>query len=409
MTNKLEILDGMCGTGKTTGIFKWILDNPEERYLYVTPFLDEVENRAIPVLSSLDFVYPDENKNTKMTKSKNLLEMLTEGRNIAFTHSLFKMMNKRHIEYIKKYDYTIIIDEECDLIEPFSEGYTHADIQYLISKESIKIDTEDLGKIIWIDADIDDIKEFKYSKFKNMCQLEMLYSAKKSYNCLTVHLPIGLIASAKRVVLMSYRFDHSIMSHFVQMKGLEVVPFTEVELQPFDKKTVRELIDIISFKNEKSYINTNILSSSWYENSSQKDLDLVGNIIRGISKNNKAVKKDVMWCSPSEYAIPSRRNGKRLNPTSFGAEATDNSEGCWISCSSKATNMYSHKWMLIHAFNRFPNQTLLSYLHNYGFNIDRDEFALSETIQWVWRSRIRNGEPIKLCFIPKRMKDLFVT
>ena len=171
MTNKLEILDGMCGTGKTTGIFKWILDNPEERYLYVTPFLDEVENRAIPILSSLDFVYPDENKNAKMTKSKNLLEMLTEGRNIAFTHSLFKMMNKRHIEYIKKYDYTIIIDEECDLIEPFSEGYTHSDIQYLILKESIKIDTEDLGKIIWIDTDIDDIKEFKYSKFKNMCQL----------------------------------------------------------------------------------------------------------------------------------------------------------------------------------------------------------------------------------------------
>ena len=33
----------------------------------------------------------------------------------------------------------------------------------------------------------------------------------------------------------------------------------------------------------------------------------------------------------------------------------------------------------------------------------RDAFALSELIQWVWRSRVRKGEPITL-YLPSPMK-----
>jgi len=29
-------------------------------------------------------------------------------------------------------------------------------------------------------------------------------------------------------------------------------------------------------------------------------------------------------------------------------------------------------------------------------------------VQWVFRSRIRNGEPVDLCILSKRMKQLFI-
>ena len=38
--------------------------------------------------------------------------------------------------------------------------------------------------------------------------------------------------------------------------------------------------------------------------------------------------------------------------------------------------------------------------------VDEDGYALSEMIQFIWRSAIRNNEPI-YCYIPsKRMRDL---
>ena len=39
--------------------------------------------------------------------------------------------------------------------------------------------------------------------------------------------------------------------------------------------------------------------------------------------------------------------------------------------------------------------------------IDQETFALSEMLQWVWRSRIRNGQPIKVCILSDRMLRLF--
>ena len=35
-----------------------------------------------------------------------------------------------------------------------------------------------------------------------------------------------------------------------------------------------------------------------------------------------------------------------------------------------------------------------------------DSFALSEMIQWVWRTRIRNDEEVDLYLPSKRMRDI---
>ena len=45
---------------------------------------------------------------------------------------------------------------------------------------------------------------------------------------------------------------------------------------------------------------------------------------------------------------------------------------------------------------------------NYGQPIDQDTFALAEILQWIWRSAIRNGEPINLCILSPRMRELFL-
>jgi hypothetical protein len=60
---EVEILDAMCGTGKSHNLFKFIKQNSNERFIYVTPMLTEVESRAAKELAKLgdtqtDFIRP---------------------------------------------------------------------------------------------------------------------------------------------------------------------------------------------------------------------------------------------------------------------------------------------------------------------------------------------------------------
>ena len=83
-------------------------------------------------------------------------------------------------------------------------------------------------------------------------------------------------------------------------------------------------------------------------------------------------------------------------------------EKCWIATQTRATNDYAHKTHLCHLFNRYPNRSVKAYLQDYGYDVNDDVFALSELVQWVWRSAIRNNEPIVLCIASSRMKKLFI-
>jgi hypothetical protein len=52
------------------------------------------------------------------------------------------------------------------------------------------------------------------------------------------------------------------------------------------------------------------------------------------------------------------------------------------------------------------HQTVSAFLSDYGGMVDANQFALSEIVQWIWRSQIRDGKPIKLCILSKRMRKL---
>lgn len=46
------------------------------------------------------------------------------------------------------------------------------------------------------------------------------------------------------------------------------------------------------------------------------------------------------------------------------------------------------------------------FFEQYGIKVDQDAWALSEMIQWIWRSRIRTDQPISVYIPSKRMRDL---
>tara|TARA_B100000683_G_C12361340_1_gene503167 strand:- start:354 stop:701 length:348 start_codon:yes stop_codon:yes gene_type:complete len=82
-------------------------------------------------------------------------------------------------------------------------------------------------------------------------------------------------------------------------------------------------------------------------------------------------------------------------------------QATWVANTTRGTNKYAYCSHLIYLYDQHPNEYLTRWLED-GSNKFADRYALTELIQWVWRSRIRNGEPITLFPPCPRMKKLFV-
>ncbi len=400
MTTKIEVLDAIMGSGKTLGIIKWMLANPNNKYLYISPMLTEVEQRIPEACEALEFTFPTTEEHK--TKSLHLLELLTDGCNISFTHSLFSELSKRHLEQIARHNYVLIIDEEVSLIEPYQGRYKKGDIISLEEAGHIKVDEDNLGKVEWLWKEMSE--DTQYSGLQRLCSIDMLYCSKRNREMMVTQLPMSLVESSKRTIILSYLFKGSVMESFLKLKGIEVVDFTEVELLKDTKQVMleaRELITLCSTTATNAVKNYS-MSSTWYSTTANKDqLKKLSSAIRSVYR--KVGKDDLLLTLPKDNAS---RESKRsvVHPNI-------NLEGVFLYCGARATNDYASKSVALHAYNRYVNLVVKSYLQDYGLELDAipddDQFALSEMIQWIWRTRIRENRSIDLYILPKRMESLF--
>lgn len=80
----------------------------------------------------------------------------------------------------------------------------------------------------------------------------------------------------------------------------------------------------------------------------------------------------------------------------------------WIPNNAKATNDYRHKQSLAYLCNLFHIPLIKGYFEDRGIIVYEELYALSEMIQWLWRSQIRDGEPINIFIPSERIRSLFV-
>lgn len=408
MTERVEVLDSIMGSGKTTAIMKWMKKNFTDRYIYISPLLSEIEDRLQDELPELEFVTPT--STGKGGKGIDFLQLLKDGKNIGTTHSLFKLMTREHMKYISEWGYVVVVDEELEMIRPYSD-YTRHDYMWLHEHNFISV-TED-HQLVWIDENLPD--ETRYHQLRAMCDLGMLYTSKRDWSMVTVQLPTELITCAKRVIVLTYLFEGSVFDKFLQMKNIPTAEFNEVndDLVGVSKEKLRELIEFVgqaqTDKLDETYRNSSF-SSTWYTTSAN-DLSIVSKFIRNVCVAEGMKAEQTMWTAKGscvEQDGNKRKNGRYVKPSGYTKYKKSGSyQSCWVGCSAKATNLYQDKEMLVHCYNRYPHRTLLAFMQDVGYPIEDGRFALAEMLQWIWRSRIRKGEPIKLAILPKRMRLLF--
>jgi hypothetical protein len=78
----------------------------------------------------------------------------------------------------------------------------------------------------------------------------------------------------------------------------------------------------------------------------------------------------------------------------------------FVPLNARATNTYKHKKNLAYVYNRYLNPINKGFFIKKGITIDEDLYALSDLIQWIFRSAIREGNSINIYLPSERMRKL---
>lgn len=135
------------------------------------------------------------------------------------------------------------------------------------------------------------------------------------------------------------------------------------------------------------------LSKSWYINN-KKDfgMDKLKNNITNFFRNiRNDCSSDNIWTTFKDYKSSLKGKGYTKG---------------FLPLNSRATNEYRNRTSIVYPVNRYLNPYIKNFFIYNGINIDEDGYALSEMLQFIWRSAIRDGKEIWVYIPSTRMRSL---
>ncbi len=398
----IKVLDSVMGTGKTTGIFNMMRNNPDKRYLYISLFLDEVgdgnknlEGRVQKELPEMEFKMP---KNFGEGKLEALKKLISNRENIASTHALFSIFDNEVVEMLVQGEYVLVVDEAVDCVGMY-DGVNDSDIQAMLSSEMITL--LDNNQLVWNEVRYPN-HSGKYHEVREYCNLGSLFLHKQKI--LIWEYPPKLLQLLPEVYIMSYLFEGSVMSCWLKINNLQYEYLDNVgfglKSEEDVKKVVRECLQLVDSSKLKALKQKETaFSSSWYKDNLDKEMaKWVKSILESCVVNHKPKGEKVFWTCFKDYQ-------HKVNGKGFSKAAKGELEP-FLPCNTKATNNYRDYSLCMYTINVYKNPMEVGYLRERGVEFDKDKYALSEMIQFVWRGCIRQGKPMKLLVLSNRMKKL---
>ena len=418
----VTVVDAIMGSGKTTWIIVYMnrmigqhqfnFTGHQQRFIYVTPLLEETDRirQACPLAS---FKNPVPRHGSKFYDFKTLLE---GGENIATTHALFSQLDRECYDLIKGKGYTLIIDEALNCLEVF-DGLTTADRKLLFDQRMVHVEVGSC-KLRWNHAAFPDYRG-KFDQIKALCDNGNLvvYGEGSEKKVLIWEFAVDFLYSFRDVFILTYLYTGSPMSLYLRGEGISVdlmsieggsiLPHSEVN-EAAIKAKLRSLITV--YEGPKNSIGDRSqdrgsypFSSSWFDN----ELSKMGRPERGKSKLS-SVRGTIRMFFERDAKTPSSKNGwTSMKKAKNHLRGPGYARG-FIPCNTKATNAFADKTSLAYVIDVYYQTVIKQYFESKGLVVCEDLHALSEMVQWVFRSAIRNGQPITVFIPSRRMRTLFL-
>ena len=411
--SKVTVVDSPCGSGKTMWAIKMI--NQLERgtkVVFITPFLSECDR--IVEKTKVAFYQPDR-KRGKGKKSDDFITLISRGKNVVATHSLFSILDKNNLDILKKHKYILVIDESLNVVEGVSlysneqvgsEDKTMNDVSLLKDKGMIKEDR--YGNLSWVDK-----KSFgRYEDLKNMIDSGNLFVEGNDYLTWTFSKDVFLGDYFEEIFVLTYRFDSQIQRGYFDYfkvdyskktvdKKRRLVDFFSGYDSDF-RKTARNLIEICESRK------LNSVGDFWRDKCGRKiGTTLSVNWIKNNPNSLEVLRKNIQNYFKN---ITESQGGERMWTMFKVYKDSVMSQVCaeknFVHTASRATNEYLNRKYLCYPINKYLNPNLIKFFARKDVSINQDEYALSEMIQWIWRSAIRNDEKIYIYIPSERMRNL---
>lgn len=391
---EITVIDAIMGSGKTQYAIQHMNEaSPLDNFIFITPFLSEVE-RIKTSVTAHQFVEPTIFNGT--SKLEDLKRLVANNRNIVSTHALFAKADDELIELLEQSGYTLILDEVMDIVE--SVTIKQADIRRLQSNGDILID-EQSGQVRWTGDPGDNSR---YRDIRELAQAGNLYLFRGSFMVWT--FPPAVFKAFPKAIVLTYLFKCQMQRYYFDMFGL-VYESKSVEkigdkyqLCEYDPKNerreeLRSLIVVYEGKLNDVGKGKFALSQSKLKKYDLEVLDRIrNNTANFFRRYADEAKKDDVYLSTLKEVEPS------LTPRGFKQSV--------IPHNARATNEYAERRAVAYLINRFMNRDKAAFFQDNGVSVNEDLYALSELVQWLWRSRIRNGEPIHAYIPSERMRQL---
>lgn len=422
--SKVKVIDAIMGQGKTTWAIQYMKDNPNKRFIFVTPFLDEVKRVLKEVPNSVEPLV----KSKAGGKLESLKSLTDVGRNIITTHALMSRFDKEVLENIRLGGYTLILDEVTDVLEQFDFG----------TKDNQNIFFKTLGYIgkdkyiCWKGEDEFSADEFDkdsfFSEMIPLCENKQIIKIGTNKVSFIKEFPINIFQSFSEVYVLTYMFEGSIQKPYFELKGIEyeylglengkIVPYKPTSREV--KQELKSLMHIVT-RDTLNEVGNNpyAFSSNWCKKHIVPNSVVADRIRKNTTNFFRNICKDLKEGKGDSVNMVStfKGEGDKSYFDIIKEKGWSTKDKVFIAFNIKATNKFVHKKNLAYLVNIFPHSPITMYFNEYGdgkIKINEDAYALSLLIQWIWRSRIRNQSLLKeereinLYLPSKRMREILI-
>lgn len=416
--------DALLETLRRTGFFN---DVQKDRFII---FVSTVRERDERFLQELNAKCPEE-----PPYNKSILELILNGENIVTTQSLFGFFNEETVEAFHKSDcvYHAFFDEIPSLFREMVGGarrpgvfdgvtrFGTADV-LLMQQERMIVNK---NGVVEFNPDCEYNRKFKdykvFDAVKNLSRSCTLYpSGDKNgqFTSIVAFVKKELFACFKTCWFFSYLTCGSMLHKYCLLNDINMeyyhIDDGRITRNPNGefKETYPDGIERLVILDDRRFNMESSLSKEWYKRLRTDRTGLGLKTLKARFRNAYEFMQDhgvrgstFMFTTFNAYRDMLQSDGRHY-PTLKR----------FLPCNTKATNDYSSCVGVAYLCNRFFDVNCTNFLAQRAkeqncpdLEFDNDNYALSELLQFIWRSNVRmkdSDKPVYVWVPDKRMRGL---
>lgn len=392
----INVIDRPCGYGKSTELIAALKEhrtsNPDARILLIVPELGEVRR----FLKEIGDWFYEPTTDEATSKTRALIELLSYGKNVVITHSLYERIKK--FQHLLN-NYHVIIDEVPTAAKEVRTSFGSGVFKDLLhDRQFIKIDSTTklitaTSNWLMVEDNYSTGTDVGIQKFMDSVTLNDIFYVSDSYQVMP--LPEAFFTKPASLTIFTFMFEGTQLDYHMKKSGYN-----------YNLETIPD--ELIQFKQEMAN-NLHIHQQTagvkcGYSAMTQKEprlRDVVGNFIR---KTSRKLKKDGVdfttdrilvagskdaWFGTDKNPNSKVTNSNRLKRTTRLPKAT------YTAMVTRGTNKHKHLDILVLLGKLNMNPRLADFL-GMTSNKAQSSHATSELIQLIYRTAIRDKKEILL-------------